>query len=100
MTTLDLSPTPSSIDPGSLASRVKWSIVVPWIVSALVVGTNGYHRFLSVESSRDVDSQTIQTLVRRVEALEQQSAVQTAILQRMEAQQNADVLYRTERRRP
>lgn len=87
------------LDAGGLVSKIKWSVVVPWAVSMLIVGTNGYHRFLSVEESRQSDAADIAQLRKDVTDLKQQVSVLVAIVERIEAQQSADVLYNGQQQR-
>lgn len=99
MTTLELS-TSQPIDPAvSLLSRVKWSVLVPWLVAVLTVGTNGYHRFMAGEEARVADSREIQQLRSEVATLNQKVAVLIAVVERVESQQNAAILYQGKIRR-
>ena len=94
MTTLDLSGT---LPPAPRGLNIKWSIIVPWVVTALVFGAQGYHRFLSVEAAHDADASQVRALVLKVDALEREMAVQRAVLDRVEAALNDD---RRRRSRP
>ena len=99
MTTLDLSLPSSPEGPLSPWARVKWSVVVPWLVSILLVSANGYHRFLSAESNRETDAAEIRQLRQQVSDIQRQVAVLVAITERLESQQNADILRQNRRGR-
>lgn len=83
------------LDAGGLVSKIKWSLVVPWAVSALLVGGQGYHRFISVEEARAADATSIRDLGdkvddqrRQIGELREEVAVLKAVVLRMEAHQN------------
>jgi len=94
----DLGLSASSVgDDRALLGRVKWSMVVPWVVSALLFGSEAYHRFLSVETDRSRDAASIVELRREVQeqnsrigAMQSDMAVMRAILERVEAQQQRE----------
>jgi cell division protein FtsB len=94
VTSLDLTDPARPAD-RRLLDRVKWSVVVPWLVSGLLFGLSGYHRFLSVEWERQVDARTLGELRQEIAAQNRQiaqmqsdMAVMRAILERVERTQN------------
>lgn len=96
MTTLDLVGGDRRADNG-LASKIKWSVIVPWAVSVLMVGTQGYHRFISVEEARAADVSSMKSLGDKVDDqrreigdLKEEVAVLKAVVLRMEAQMQRD----------
>ena len=93
MTTLHLSDT--NQDPATpLLARVKWSIVVPWLVTAWLGGSDLYHRFLVGETARQDDSREIVQLRREVANLNEKVAVLIAIVDRIEDRQRAEARTR------
>ncbi len=75
---------------GGLANRIKWSVVVPWALALLSGYGVVYHRFLAIEEAKVQTSQEMRELRREVQELQSEVRVLTAIVERVEANQQVD----------
>ena len=83
--------TPDLPDPTStLASKIKWSVVLPWALSFFIFGTQVYHRFANLEEARASEVAEVKALTKEVTDLKQQVARLTVIVERIETAQAED----------